>query len=538
MRLNSSVYPIVLCISLVLAHSAHAQEQAPAPDPDAAVRAPVIVDGTELFHLRGISSYPAKVRAQAVRQRIIEAAQDPAVKPDELALERVEEGIWIMAGERQLLGLVEVDALEEGVSLALLAESHKKRIAAAIQEFRDDRSQERLIRNGLFALGATVVLILAMWAVLRLCALLERLAEHRLHKSIEQLADKAYNILHAGQLWRVVAVALRVLRLVLIVALIYFYLNAVLGLFPWTRPLAVVLFALILNPLRSIGAGFLDALPNLFFLVILFLVVRYLLKLIRTFFTGVEQGRIRFAKFEADWAMPTYKIIRVMVVLFSLVIAYPYIPGSDSLAFKGVSVFLGVLLSLGSSSFIAHAIAGLTMTYRGAFREGDLVRIGDVVGRVEEIKLMVTRVRTYRNEAIIVPNSNILNTNVVNYSTLARSEGLVLHTTVGIGYNTPWRQVEALLLMAVERTGGLLQEPPPFVLQKSLGDFAVEYELNAFCKDDRRVLALRSQLHANIQDVFNEHGVQIMSPSYEADPEAPKVVPPENWYAAPARKPA
>jgi small-conductance mechanosensitive channel len=193
----------------------------------------------------------------------------------------------------------------------------------------------------------------------------------------------------------------------------------------------------VLTPLKSIGLGFVSALPNLFFLAVLVLVVRFVLKIVRAFFSGIDSGRIRFENFDRDWAIPTYKILRVFVIAFSIVVAYPYIPGSDSMAFKGVSVLLGVLLSLGSSSFIANTIAGLTKTYRGAFKEGDLVRVGDVMGRVEDIKLMVTRVRTAKNEMVILPNSNILNTDVVNYSSLTRRDGLMLHTTVGIGYDTP-----------------------------------------------------------------------------------------------------
>jgi small-conductance mechanosensitive channel len=208
------------------------------------------------------------------------------------------------------------------------------------------------------------------------------------------------------------------------------------------------------------------------------------------------------------------------------------------MAFKGVSVFAGVLLSLGSSSFIANSIAGLSMTYRAAFHEGDRIKVGDVVGTVEEIKLMVTKVRTPKNEQVIIPNSNILNDNVTNYSHMARRDGVILHTVVGIGYDTPWRQVEAMLLLAAERTAGLKQDPPPFVLQQGLGDFAVNYELNAYSDQEHRMPALYSALHANIQDVFNEHGVQIMSPAYEADPADPKIVPPEKWFEEPAKKPA
>jgi small-conductance mechanosensitive channel len=196
-----------------------------------------------------------------------------------------------------------------------------------------------------------------------------------------------------------------------------------------------------------------------------------------------------------------------------------------------------VIFSLGSSSFISGMIAGLTMTYRGAFKEGDLVKIGDTIGVVTEIKLMITRIRTAKNEIVVIPNSNILNTNVVNYSTMAREKQLILHTIVGIGYDTPWRQVEALLLLAAERTDGLLKDPAPFVLQRQLGDFAVNYELNAYFSNESSILQTYSKLHAHIQDVFNEYGVQIMSPAYEADPQEAKIVPKEQWFAAPAKEP-
>jgi small-conductance mechanosensitive channel len=184
------------------------------------------------------------------------------------------------------------------------------------------------------------------------------------------------------------------------------------------------------------------------------------------------------------------------------------------MAFKGVSLFLGVIFSLGSSSFIANTIAGISMTYRGAFKQGDLVKIGEIIGAVDDVKLMTTRIRTAKNEIAVVPNSNILNTSLINYSALARSHGLALHTAVSIGYDVPWRDVEAMLLLAVERTEGLKTEPKPFVLHSSFGDFAAKYEVNAYCDDPLRMMSLYSALHANIQDVFNEHGVQIMSPVY------------------------
>src|SRR5215469_9339742 len=190
------------------------------------------------------------------------------------------------------------------------------------------------------------------------------------------------------------------------------------------------------------------------------------------------------------------------------------------------------------SSLLANLIAGYTMTYRRAFHVGDRIKIGDVIGDVTQVRLMVTHLRSVKNEEFVVPNSLILNTNVVNYTTLAREQGLILHTTVGIGYETPWRQVEAMLLMAAERTAGLLQEPTPFILQQSLGDFAVNYELNVYCGEPSAMYQLYTELHRNILDVFNEYGVQIMTPSYVADPAAPKVVPQAQWFTMPAQPPS
>jgi small-conductance mechanosensitive channel len=285
------------------------------------------------------------------------------------------------------------------------------------------------------------------------------------------------------------------------------------------------------------GRELLAQIPNLIFLVIVVVLARWMIRLIRLFFDAVDRGSVSLSGFEPDWAKPTYKIVRLVIIAFAVVVAYPYIPGSSTAAFKGVSLFAGVVLSLGSSSIISNLLAGFTMTYRRTFRVGDRVRIGDVVGDVLDIRLQVTHVRTPKNEEVVVPNSVILGSAVTNYSSLAGSRGLILHTTVGIGYETPWRQVEAMLVLAAERTPGMLREPAPFVLQRALGDFCITYELNAFCDRADRMAFLYAGLHRSILDVFNEYGVQIMTPAYEGDPEQPKVVPREQWYTAPAAPP-
>jgi small-conductance mechanosensitive channel len=354
---------------------------------------------------------------------------------------------------------------------------------------------------------------------------------------MQWLETKSFEILHVEQVWATLTGALRTVHLLLILAILYSYLGLVLSFFPWTRLLAANLLGYVLTPLQTIGKAVIGYVPSLIFIVILVIITRYGLKVMRLFFVGIEKGTITLSGFDPDWANPTYKLVRLFAIALAVVVAYPYIPGSESAAFKGVSIFIGVIFSLGSSSAISNIIAGYTMAYRRAFKVGDRVKIGDLTGDVAQMRLLVTHLTTIKNEEIIVPNSLILNSHVINYSSLAREQGLILHTTVTIGYDSPWRQVHALLLMAAERTPGLLREPPPFILQRSLDDFYVSYELNAYTDAPRVMVEIYSDLHQNIQDAFNEYGVQIMSPSYRFDPGRPKVVPRERWYTPPAKLP-
>jgi small-conductance mechanosensitive channel len=285
-----------------------------------------------------------------------------------------------------------------------------------------------------------------------------------------------------------------------------------------------------------LGQSFIDYLPSLFFLLIIYFLVRYLLGFTKAFFNQLSRGQFQISGFDAEWALPTYRIVRVLIIIIAVVVAYPYLPGSGSEAFKGISILVGILLSLGSTSLIANIIAGYTMTYRRAFRVGDRVKFGEHFGEVTDIRLMETHVRSLKNEEIVIPNSKILSGEVINYSSMASKHGLILHTTVGIGYEVPWRQVEAMLLMAAERTQGLPRKSEPFVLQKTLGDFGVTYELNVICRDAENMAQIYSDLHRNIQDVFNEYKVAIMTPHYVGDTEEPKIVPKDKWFDSPARK--
>ena len=503
-----------------------------APDDD---RAAVKLDGQILFQVRGIPAYPAKERARSISKRVEEIAADRSVAVESLRVVDLEDRTRIVLGDRLAVVFVDIDGAAEGVSRQLLAERALINIKAAIASYRNDRSPRALLLNTLYALGATVLLAIVLLAIRGAFRRLDQLAARRLRSRIESLEAQSHQIVQAGQLRTALQSLLKGLYVLAVLVPSYLFLQFVLGLYPWTRPLAARLLSIFLDPLQAMGAGILESLPGIAFVVILVLLTRYVLRLARLYFEGIERGTLTLNRFDREWALPTYKIARMLVIAFAVVVAYPYIPGSSSEAFKGVSILLGVMFSLGSSSVIANLMAGYTMIYRRAFKVGDRISLDNLTGFVTETRLMVTHLRTIKNEEIVVANSAILNSHVINYSTLAATRGLILHTTVGIGYETPWRQVEAMLLVAAERTPGLLKDPAPFVLQTSLGDFAVSYELNAYCNDPRAMGRLYTAMHQNVLDIFNEHGVQIMTPAYEGDPGAPKVVPKEQWYLSPAK---
>jgi small-conductance mechanosensitive channel len=260
-------------------------------------------------------------------------------------------------------------------------------------------------------------------------------------------------------------------------------------------------------------------------IVVIFFITRYFLKIVRLIFQNIELGVIHIPGFEPTWIWPTYKIARVAVIIFAVIFAYPYIPGSGTTAFQGITIFLGIVLSFGSSSVVSNLLAGLFVIYRRSINVGDWIKVKDQVGLVESVTVLETTLRSMKNELISIPNSQLLASELINYTRKGDTDGVVIHTSVGIGYEEPQRKVEALLLEAVGRTAGLKTEPPPFVLRSELADYAVVYEVNAFPTLLDAIPRLKSDLHANILDVFNANQVQIMTPSYIADPEVPKIAP-------------
>ncbi len=499
--------------------------------------APVFIDGERLFAVRGVSSYPAAYRAGIIAGRIRELAHDPAVDPATIQIVDGERDSRIAAGDRPVMSVLDADEAVEGVDRRILAQVYVERIRAAVVGYRAARTREALLQSTWRAGALTILAVALLWVLRRGLKALRSLLERRYHARVRAVSVGSFEVVRQEQLWGMVQSAVSIIGAASVVLVLFLYLRRALALFPWTRGIASQLTAWALDPLTKLGSALVDMLPNLFFLAVLFVLTRAVLRVMRLFFSAAARPDAAIKGFHAEWAEPTYRLARLLVVALAIVVAYPYIPGSSSPAFRGISLFAGVLFSLGSTSAVANLIAGYILVYRRTFHEGDVVKIGDVVGRVTLVRLQVTHIRTIKNEEIIVPNSTIVNSEVINYSSLAATDGLILHTTVGIGYETPWRQVEAMLLEAAARTPGIRQEPKPFVLQTELGDFAITHQINVYCDTARTMAITRAALHRCILDVFNEYGVQIMTPAYEGDPEQPKIVPKEQWHTAPAAKP-
>jgi small-conductance mechanosensitive channel len=536
---------LLLVITLLLPPvvCAHSPTESMEAEPSGAFElvdtAPVVINGKVRFHVVGVSAYPAERRAREIAKRIESLAQDPTYDAKTLRIEDADTWHQVLPheGGKPIFRVLEADAEFEGVLRAVLAQTLVTSIAESIDDYRHDHKPAVLVKNAVYALASMVLLTALLFGVFWGFRRLDGFLEGRVKLHTKKLETQSKRIFRGEQLLGVLHGALRILRLLVVIFLVYACANFVLSLFPQTRYAAHTLFQFVFAPLDDMAKAFINFIPDLVFLVAVFFIARYSLKLARGVFTAIDNKRLQIKGFEPEWGLPTYRLVRIGLIIFALVIAYPFIPGSESAAFKGISVLLGLLFSLGSTSVISNVIAGYTMTYRRAFRIGDRVKIGDTVGDVREMRVLVTHLRTPKNEEVVIPNSTILNGEVTNYSTMARDQGLILHTTIGIGYDVPWRQVEAMLLLAAGRTEGLLKDPKPFIRQKSLADFAVNYELNAYCGDASQMMELYTEMHRNIQDVFNENGVQIMSPAYEADPAEPKIVPKERWHTSPATEP-
>ncbi len=514
--------------------------EAPAPDSlvaEEVTEAPVILEGRVLFHVVTVAGHPAERRAADIGRRLLEIARDRTLSPDSITIAGTDLGAEIRLGPRLIMIVFRPDAQLIRAAPLPAAAVYARVLRTEIGRYREAHSPRAIVEGFVKALLATVVLLLVLFLMTRVGRSLHRRAERWFAGREEAIATRTRHLVNLRHLLAALDTALHLVGLTILLVALYAYLSFVLGCFPWTRHLSTHLFQLVSAPFSDFVAAFGRRVPGLIFVAVLAVAVHYFLRFCHSVFRAIELGNIELKGFYPDWAMTTYKLVRILVVACAVVIAYPYIPGSETAAFKGISIFFGVLLSLGSSSGVSNVVAGVMLTYMRGLQVGDVVEIAGHRGKVIATSLLATRLRTPKNVEITIPNSTVMGAEVVNYSVMAREKRLILPTTTTIGYTAPWRQVHAMLLQAAERTEGVLADPASFVLQKSLDSFGVTYELNVHVGQAEGMQRIYSDLHKNIQDVFNEYGVEIMTPAYEGDRAEPTIVPRERWYAPPAKPP-
>jgi small-conductance mechanosensitive channel len=477
--------------------------------------AEVRFEGKTLFEVKErVLSFSPEDRARLIAERIDTISTDPLLRIGDIKAIETDEGSAISYRDRIIMTVTDKDARSAGQPRSVLAQEYIKIIQTAINEKQARYSFKSMILGIVYALLSIAIIIAILFIFKKIFPKFYHTVSSWKDVRIHSIRVQQLEVLSAERIISVIISSIRGIRAVLTIILFYFYIPILFSFFPWTHGLAGTLFDYILSPFKAVGKAILGYLPNLFFLAVIGVVTHYANKLIHFIFGELEKGTLSLPGFYQEWAMPTYKIVRFLVFMVALVMAFPYLPGSESEAFKGVSIFLGVLFSLGSTSAVANVVAGLILNYTRAFSIGDRVRIGDVEGDIIFKTLLVTHIRTIKNVEITLPNSSVIGGSIHNFSTAAKESALILHTSVTIGYDAPWRRVHELLIAAARATNLILENPPPFVLQTALNDFYVSYQINAYTDHPHEMAIIYSELHQNIQDKFNEGGVEIMSPHY------------------------
>jgi small-conductance mechanosensitive channel len=500
---------------------------------------PVTVWGHTLISYRLAIEFPdVQHRARATEKRITQALG--SINPEKLSVQPLQigeaHGFAVMSGNTFLLKVMEGDLDPEvKVPLATVAEKIVAEIRLLVHDHAAQHSTSLMIRAGIHSIIATVFFA-AFWA---LVAWLKSRALLRIARSTERVGHM-FNIL--GYDWRpvllgIATTATQLLMLAVVLSGTYLWVTFVLGRFPYTRHWGDQLGAYLISIVSSLTSGAVSQIPNLVALIVIYLATRGLIRILNGWFFAIETGKQMTIWLDAEAARATRRLVGIGVWIVALIVAFPYLPGSHSEAFKGISVFLGLMISLGGAGFVSQIIGGLAAVYSRAVRSGDYIIVGETQGTVKELGLLTTKVITRTREEVTIPNSILISSAIRNFS---RGNGntTLLSTAVTIGYDAPWRQVQAMLLKASAATEGILNDPTPFVLQTALDDFYVRYELTACVESSSTRNEVLDRLHGKIQDVFNEHGVQIMSPHFKKQPAENVVVPKDRWYAAPAKPPA
>ncbi len=463
-----------------------------------------------------LGSFSAKDRADAITSRVYALAADLRFTPDSLKLLEAETTEDLVFGETIITSVSENDALWNNDTKREVATKFKNIIGDAVMKYKSETSLATLAKEIGLALLVIVVIVVLIVYISKLFKWTAKKIQDEEDKRLMGIKIKNYTLFDAKREVNFLLNVNTILKWLIILLSIYIALPILFGIFPWTKNFAEVLFGYILNPVKKIASALWNYLPNIITIIVIVIVFRYVLKGIHFLKTEIENGELHIAGFYPDWANPTYQIVRVLIFAFMIIVIFPYLPGSDSPVFRGVSVFLGFLFTFGSAGSLSNIIAGLVLTYMRLFKLGDRVKIGDVTGDVIEKSMLVTRIRTIKNEIISIPNSTVMSSHTINYSSDAPEKGLIIHTTVTIGYDVPWKDMHQALIDAALRIELILKEPVPYVLQTSLEDFYVSYQINAYVREANKQSLIYSHLHQNIQDVCNERGIEILSPHYRA----------------------
>ncbi len=514
-RIITLLLLVLTVTTLAFAAPKTAKKASPPEEPPKPPAGRVMIDGKELFTVQEkILSITPVDRASLISSRLMQLSRNPLFKSETITTVEGETVTDITAGDLIIMTVTEKDAAAAGKPRSDLSRELAQTIRVAIEKKNYEYSIRSILVAVLYTLLATALLVAALIALFRFFPRLVSKIESLKGTRIRTIRFQSLELIQEDRIVKILISLAKFARFVLILGLLDIYIPLVFSFFPWTRGFASKLFNYLLLPIQKTWAAVASYLPNVFFILVIVVITHFVNRFWRFFFTQIEKKTIIIPGFYPEWADASFKIVRFLTIAFAAVVAFPYLPGSESPAFKGISVFLGVLFSLGSTSAVANVVAGVILTYMRAFKLGDRVKIADTVGDVTEKTLLVTRVRTIKNVDITIPNAMVLGSHIVNYSSSAKDYGLILHTSVTIGYDIPWRQVHQLLIGAAKATENILELPEPFVFQKSLDDFYVNYELNAYTEKPTIMARIYSQLHQNIQEKFNEAGVEIMSPHY------------------------
>ncbi len=529
-RRAGGLLALVLTISLLIGSAGPGLGVPPPPPPPptttttTTTSAWISLDGRPVAEIRvAIGAQKPAAMARRVSAELTAVAENPTLSPERLVVR--EDPPYSM------LGFLEADgaftpklAVDDragrafGMSRQALAERYRDQIGAALRAYRRDHSLGAWLKGTALALLVLGIYILWLRWQLALNRWLSAWIRQRSPLLLSRLRIGGSQLLDESQVAALLQLLRRLLHWALLLLVSYLLIPLLLGFFPPTQAIAAGLRAQILAVLTALASGLVGVIPNLLTIGLILTITVLVMRGSHAWFQALERGRLRIPGFYREWALPTDRIVTLLILLAGLVIAYPYLPGSGSQAFQGVGLFVGLLAALGSSAVATNIISGLMLIYTRAFREGDRVEINGVIGVVQDQALLVTRIQTPRNELVSIPNATVIGASIVNFSFSRREiqQPVALATTITIGYDVPWRQVHELMLGATRSVAGLMHEPEPYVLQTSLNDFHISYELNAYVRDVDRYRTTLSDLLAAIQDQFAAAGVEILSPGYHA----------------------